>query len=156
MLSINQHIITFTGKPVREVGTVRFSPSFRLAVEDVRLIGRAPRLVVDDESSFIVLVDKTQAIHYFNTDLVASDTLAQLEQLFGFSFRNDTSAYTYEQYTQGITEVVYPASLRGKPLFKRWSWFSPRGLLKNVGYALGMDNPKWERMTAEVKTNIEW
>ena len=119
------------------------------------LVGYAPRLILDDESSFLILVDRKYKVCYFNTDVVASEVIRQLEKQFGFSLRYDTRKYSWEDYSAGITEVVYPSELRGKSLFKSWLWFSPRGFMKNIGYKMGMDNPMWERITDEMKAYID-
>jgi hypothetical protein len=154
MFELREGLIVFTGEPARSTGTVRYSPSFRVVKEDIRIVGYAPRLIVDDESGFLILVDRKCKVCYFNTDVVASEELRLLEMHFGFSLRQDTSDYSREDYTAGITEVIYPAELRSKPLFKSWSWFSPRGFLMNIGYKMGTDNPMWERVTDEVKAYV--
>jgi hypothetical protein len=154
MLSIEEGFIVFTGKPARLTGTVRYSPPFSVAIEDIRIVGYAPRLIIDDESGFVILIDRKCKVYYFNTGLVASEEIRLLEKQFGFSLRYDTSNYSYEDYKAAITEVMYPAELLRKPLFKSWSWFSPRGFMKNIGYRMAMDNPMWERITEEMKAYV--
>ncbi|UOG76781.1 hypothetical protein MTX78_09300 [Hymenobacter tibetensis] len=154
MLSIEEGLIVFVERSALEVGTVRYSPSFRIKTKDVVLIGYAPRLIIDDKSGFLILVDRKCKVHYFNVDVVGSEALRQLEKQFEFSLQHDTRYYSWDDYKAGITEVIYPTSLRGKPLFKSWSWFSPRGFMKNISYKMSMGNPMWDRITNEMKAYI--
>ena len=155
MLSVKNQVITFASPAPEQVGTVRYTPSFRVEVERIRVVGYALRNIIDDESGFLVLVDNSAKMYSFNIDIVSSAVLRELEAIFGFILSTDTPDYSYEDGTRGLSIIMVPPSLKGKPLFKGWSWFTPRGFLKNIGYAFATDNLIWERVTDEVRAYIQ-
>lgn len=154
MLTINQEQLSWSAPSRREAGTVRYSPSFTVALPQLVLVGYAPRLVTDDESGFLLLVDRQGRVNYLNLGLLTHTEARQLAGTLHYDLTRDTPDYSVEDYTWGLSTVVYPASLRGRSLFRVWSWFSPRGFLKNLGYRLGMDNPMWERLTPEMRNYV--
>jgi len=155
MLSVKNQVITFDSPAPEQVGTVRCTSSFQVEVEKIRVVGYALRNIIDDESGFLVFVDNSVNIYSCNVDTVSSAALREIEAIFGFILSADTPDYSYEDGTRGLSIIVFPPLLKGKPLFQGWSWFTPRGFLKNIGYSFATDNLIWERVTDEVRAYIQ-
>jgi hypothetical protein len=152
MLRVDDRI-TFIAPPIEETGIIRYAPSFRVNVLDVALVGYAPRFAIDDETGFLILADFDEQIYYFNLDTEETAQYRKIETLFGFSLQ-EVRHYSDEERHSGLAEAVYPPVLKGKSLFKPWSLWFPTGVMKRIGYKLSMDNPKWERLSDEVKEYI--
>jgi hypothetical protein len=146
-------MVRYEAPPVSSSGTVRYAPSFEMLLADIRIIGCVPRVIIDDESDFLILVSKTGQINYFNFDVVGSNADAQLRQRFGYNIQSQVPIPPFEK-VNWHSFVLYPANLSGKPLFQSWNWFSWRGLLKNIGKHMGTDNPIWDNLTDELKTYL--
>ena len=151
-LILNEEEIIYQAPPVKKTGTVRYAPSFTIRLAEIKLIGYIPRIIVDDESGFLVFVTTTGSINYFNLDVTDEATVAKLKSLFDFKIK-ELPNISFEE-TNWHSFIVYPQELVERPLFKPWSWATPRGFLKNLGKKLSSDNPMWERLTDEAKAYL--
>ncbi|OGX84649.1 hypothetical protein [Hymenobacter glacialis] len=153
MLTVDKEFIRYEAPPVSSTGTVRQAPSFIIPLSDVKIIGYAPRVIMDDESDFVVLVSSNGQINYFNLDVVGTAAPLLLEEHFGYCIREQVPAYSFEE-TNWHTFILYPSTLFGQTLFRKWSWFTPRGFVKNMGKHVAMDNPMWEQLTDEASAYL--
>jgi len=151
-LFLNNEEITYQALPVEKTGMVRYAPSFTIRLVEIKIIGYMPRVIVDDESGFLVLVTTTGSINYFNLDVADKVTIAELKSIF--DIRLEELPNTPFEETNWHSFIVYPQELAQRPLFKPWSWLTLRGFLKNLGKSLGSDNPMWERLTDEAQAYL--
>lgn len=153
MLSVTNDLIRYDAPPMRSTGSVRYAPSFSLQLNEVKIIGYAPRIIVDDESAFLILVSATGQLHYFNVDVVSRTAMQQLAHHFGYDIKKQVPDYDWDK-TNAQSFILYPASLSSQPLFKAWSWLTLRGFLKNLNKQLSTDNPMWERLTDDSRAYL--
>jgi len=151
-LFVDQEKVRYLAPSIKEVGTVRYGPSFEVCLADIRIIGYVPRLIIDDESSFLVIVTTAENINYFNLDVADQLSVAKLKEIFKIKFEN-LPAISFEEINW-YSFIIYPQELVGQPLFKSWNWFTIRGFLKNLGKALSLDNPSWEQLTSEAQAYL--
>ena len=151
-LFVDEEKVRYLAPSVREVGTVRYAPSFEVCLADIRIIGYVPRLIADEESGFLVIVTTAGNINYFNLDVAGQLSVAKLKKIFKFKLEN-LPAISFEEINWH-SFIVYPQELAGQPLFKSWNWFTIRGFLKNLGKALSLDNPSWEQLTSEAQAYL--
>jgi len=151
-LFLNKEELVYQAPPIAKTGSVRYAPSFRVRLAEIKIIGYVPRIIVDDESDFLVLITTTGSIHYFNLDVADKAVVAELKGIFDIKL-NELPSIPFDK-TNSHSFVVYPQELAQQPLFKPWSWFTLRGFLKNLGKSLGSDNPMWERLTNEIQAYL--
>jgi len=151
-LFLTEEEIIYQAPSIKETGTVRYAASFTLPLSEIKLIGYVPRVIVDNESGFIVLVSATGSINYFNLDVADKTAIAQLKGLFNFKLEG-LPDIAFEK-TNWHSFIIYPQELTERPLFKAWSWITPRGFLKNLSKEFGLDNPMWERLTDEAQAYL--
>jgi hypothetical protein len=151
-LFLNEETVVYQAPTIKEIGTIRYAPSFTARLAEVKLVGYVPRIIIDDESDFLVLVTATGSINYFSLDVADRITVTKLESIFNFKLKELPN--TPFEETNWYSFIAYPKELAGQPLFKRWSWITPRGFLKNMGKTLSLDNPKWEQLTVEAQAYL--
>ena len=62
-IEITDTELTFTEFPSKDIGLAKYCKSFNLSLNEIELIGISPRLSMDDESIFILVIDKSKVIH---------------------------------------------------------------------------------------------
>ncbi len=151
-LFLNKEELVYQAPPTAKTGSVRYAPSFSVRLAEIKIIGYVPRIIVDDESAFLVLITTTGRIHYFNLDVADKAAVEELKSIFNIKL-NELPGISFDE-TNWHSFVVYPQELAQQPLFKPWNWLTPRGFLKNLGKSLGSDNPMWERLTNEAQAYL--
>ena len=81
-LFLDKEELVYQAPPTAKTGSVRYAPSFTIRLAEIKLIGYVPRIIVDDESGFLVLVTTPDSIHYFNFDVADEATVAELKSIY--------------------------------------------------------------------------
>lgn len=151
-LFLNNEEITYQAPPVKKTGMIRHSPSFTIRLAEIKIVAYVPRIVVDDESGFLVFVTTSGSINYFSLDVANEATVAKLKSIFNIKL-NELPNTPFEEINWH-SFIVYPQELAQHTLFKPWSWLTLRGFSKNLGKALSLDNPMWEQLTDEAQAYL--
>ena len=141
-IQLNINRISFTAFPKSEIGAARYCKSFELHLEDIQLISISPRLVIDDEALFILIIDKTGEINPLPQYVIDTDGLDALEKHFHLSsIKAEWEKFSYEEHQGGIDKIIYPKAYYWKDLFENnwklktrvlYSWFSPKAFFGTI------------------------
>lgn len=59
---IRENQFLFNEFSTKEIGFAKYCKSFSLKLDDIKLIAISPRILLDDESIFVILVDKNNTV----------------------------------------------------------------------------------------------
>ncbi|MFD0991660.1 hypothetical protein [Tenacibaculum geojense] len=134
--------LKFTEFPSKETGIAKYCKSFRLKLNEIKLIGISPRLVLDNECIFILVIDKSEKIHLICDHVMGTKGLESFEKYFGLeSIQEEWSKLEYDDHYGKIDKVIYPKEKYWNDLFdKDWklkirtlySWIKPKSFYGNL------------------------
>ena len=119
-LHIKDTQIIFTEYLKEEIGSTKYCGSFRLNINDGRLIALSPRLLVDDETLFVLIVDESDNIYPMPDNILKGDGVMQLEKHFSLPrLTTEWEKFAYNDHHDQINKVVYPTRFYGMDLFQK-------------------------------------
>ncbi|MEO1013062.1 MAG: hypothetical protein AAFX53_17330, partial [Bacteroidota bacterium] len=102
----------------------------------------SPRLVLDDESIFIIVVDKSENIHPIPDHVIGTKGLESFEDYFRLDpIQKEWEKFEYNDHYGKVDKVIYPKEEYWKDLFdKDWklkiralySWVKPKSFYGNL------------------------
>lgn len=155
MLRIDGDLLIYDAPSIRSTGTGRYAPSFSVRLSTIKIVGYVPRLVIDDETEFLVMATSIDKVYYFNFDVIRKnvsnrEVLAKLQHYFGYCIKEIVPDIPYEEYNKH-SFIIYPASLIGQPVFKSCHWSTLSGVLNNFRRFFTGGHPKYERLSEEAQ-----
>ncbi|MBR9847435.1 MAG: hypothetical protein GYB35_15610 [Algicola sp.] len=141
-IKITDTELKFTEFPSKETGITKYCKSFKLNLNEIKLIGISPRLVLDDECIFILVIDKSEKIHLISDHVIGTKGLESFEKHFGLeSIQAEWNKLEYDDHYGKIDKVIYPKEKYWNDLFdKDWklkirtlySWIKPKSFYGNL------------------------
>lgn len=139
-LLVTEKEIVFGKRQLKEIPYSCITDSFKVNIEDVRLIVLSPRLAMDEEVIIITLIDKHRNFHQFSSYEFKEEGVKELETKFGLKSiqRVEWAKFSWEEQENMITDkIIYPEKLYWKDLFVK-----PRYLKKFFVQILKFFNPR--------------
>lgn len=141
-LHIEDEMLLFRQGPKAEKGIARRCKSFSLRLEDVRLIAISPRLVLDDETLFFLIVSKEGKLFPMNEKTLRITGIQLLEERFKLvPIRELSKKFRYEDHYGKYDKVIYPNEHFWEDLFKQdwrlvlrqiYSWAIPTSFFGHI------------------------
>ncbi len=137
---IDDSVILFHPIPKEEIGISMYCPGFSVELDNIRVIAICPRLPLDDERLFILLIDKQGKQYPMPDTILTSEEILAIESKFGIeSIRNvEWEKFDYNEHYGFKAKVIYPESLYGKRLYRKpfddWKAFR-EGMNRLIGTA---------------------
>lgn len=134
--------LKFTEFPSKKIGLAKYCKSFSLKLSEVKLIGISPRLALDHESIFILIIDKSENIYPIPDHVIGTKGLEKFEKYFELgSIQNEWQKFEYDDHYGEIDKVIYPKEEYWNDLFEKdwklrirtlYSWAKPKTFYGNV------------------------
>ena len=116
---INDDKITFNKFPIEEIGLACSCKSFELEIDRIKLVVLSPRLALDDETMFILLIDQNRKIYPMPENVVHEPEFYKFMEIFNLENKpSNTLLFTYDEHYGKIDKIIYPKTLHWKNLFK--------------------------------------
>ena len=119
-LLVTDKEIVFGKRQLQEIPYSCITESFKVNIEDVRLIVLSPRLAMDDEDMIITLIDKHRNFHQFSSYEFREEGVKELEIKFGLKSiqRVEWAKFSLGEHENMITDkIIYPEKLYWEDLF---------------------------------------
>lgn len=149
--------LIFTEFPSKEIGLSRFCASFNINLDDIRLIGISPRFSLDEESIFILIIDKSNKLYPMPEKLIGSKCLIEFEKYFDLeALIDEWGKFEYIDHYGHVDKVVYPKENYWMDLFEKdwkfkirrlFSWSQPKSFYGNL-------NKKILKTTSDIDQSI--
>ena len=133
--------LVFNEYPKHEIGFARYCKSFRINLENIAFIALSPRLIIDDESIFILLISKKGKRFVIPQNALHEPPIKALEDHFQLKpFRDEWNEIDYENHYGSKDKILYPTEFYGKNLYKidwklalrsLYSWIIPKSFFGN-------------------------
>ena len=141
-IEITDTELKFTEFSSKEIGLAKFCKSFNLNLDEINLIGISPRLALDYESIFILIIDKSENIYPIPDHVIGTKGLENLEKHFGLkSILEEWRKFEYNDHNGEIDKVIYPKEEYWNDLFNKdwklrirtlYSWAKPKSFYGNL------------------------
>lgn len=141
-IEITETELKFTKFSPKDIGLAKFCKSFTLNLDEIKLIGICPRLALDDESIFILVIDKSENIYPIPDRVIKTEGLKKLENYFGLnSIQKEWEKFEYEDHNGKMDKIIYPKEKYWNDLFKNdwklkvrnlYSWVIPKSFYGNL------------------------
>ena len=141
-IEITDTELKFTEFPSKKTGIVKYCRSFSLNLNEIKLIGISPRLALDDESIFILVIDKSENIYPIPDHVIDTNGLKNFEKHFGLgSIQKEWEKFEYDEHYGKIDKVIYPKGKYWNDLFESdwklrirtlYSWAKPKSFYGNL------------------------
>ncbi len=119
-IEITKVELIFTAFSSKETGLAKYCKSFRLSLKDILLVGLSPRLMLDDEVIFIILIDKSKNLYPIPDTALDSKGLEDFKSYFNLtSIRKDWEKFEYKDHYGRVDKVIYPLDMYWDDLFKK-------------------------------------
>lgn len=129
---ITNNQLQFVEFNIKDIGQSKFCSSFSLPVDHIAFIGVCPKIIMDDEVLFIIIVDKQNKIYPIPDLIFKTESYHQLEDHFKLpNLLNEWEKLTYQDHLKSLSKVIYPSCHYGKSLFKPKNWFQTQKFFLN-------------------------
>ncbi len=145
-IQITDTELIFNAFPSREIGLALYCKSFKVYLKDIKFIAISPRLALDDETIFILIVDTKQKVYPIPAHVLRTKGLHQLETYFSLqSILDDWEKFEYEDHYGKVDKIIYPKELYWQDLFENdwklkirycYSWAKPKAFFGNFNKKL--------------------
>ncbi len=117
-ININNGKLIYLNDKNRDKHAYFKTNSFEINLEDIAIIGVYYTLILDDEMSFLVFVNKKEEKFLIPllTDLTTESLINFLQF---FKLKNDFLSVDWNEYEKKNSYVLYPKNLRGIELYKK-------------------------------------
>lgn len=146
-IEITETELKFTSYPSKEIGLAISSKSFTLNLNAIQLIAISPRLALDDETIFILIIDTQNKIYPLPDAVIGTDGLKSFEKYFGLNpIHEEWQKFQYEDHYGKVDKIVYPKELYWNNLFKNdwkilirslYSWIVTKSFYGNLNTNFG-------------------
>ncbi len=143
-IEITETKLVFTAFTSKITGLGKFCKSFDCLLDDIKFIALSPRLVLDNECLFILIVDCSKNIYVLNDHVLKTEGLSDLESHFALEPILETwKKFSYDDHYGKVDKVIFPLDHRWKNLFKSdwklcvrhlYASFKPKSFLGNLDF----------------------
>ena len=148
-IEITDTALNFTEFPTKETGIAKYCKSFTIKLDEIKLIGISPRLALDDEIIFILIVDKEDRIFPIPDNVIRTKGLKNLERHFQLdSIAQEWQKFEYDDHYGKIDKVLYPKEKYWLDLFEKdwklnirtlYSWIKPKSFYGKLNEKNGLE-----------------
>ncbi|WP_299261795.1 hypothetical protein [uncultured Aquimarina sp.] len=141
-IEITETELKFTEFSSKEIGLAKYCKSFNLKLNEIKLIGISPRLALDDESIFILIIDKSKRIYPIPDHIIGTKGLQEFENYFKLSsIQKEWERFEHEDHYGKMDKVIYPKEQYWNDLFEKdwklrirtlYSWIQPKSFYGNL------------------------
>ena len=141
-IEISDTKLKFTEFLPKEIGSAKYCKSFNINLKEIKLIGISPRLILDDESVFILIVDQLGKIHPIPDQVIGTKGLDNFEEYFELNpIVNEWKKFEYNDHYGRVDKVIYPKEKYWNDLFENdwklkirtlFSWIKPNSYYGNL------------------------
>tara|TARA_R110002050_G_scaffold255216_2_gene393857 strand:- start:6 stop:470 length:465 start_codon:yes stop_codon:yes gene_type:complete len=141
-IEITDTELKFTEFSSKEIGLAKYCKSFNLKLSEIKLIGISPRLALDDESIFILIIDKSEKIYPIPDQIIGTKGLEKFEKYFELSsIQNEWEKFEYDDHYGKMDKVIYPKEKYWNDLFEKdwklrirtlYSWAQTKSFYGNL------------------------
>ena len=131
-ITLTDKLLTYEAFPVERVGA-RYCEPFSVPLQSICAIAISPRLEGDDETLYVLIVDRERRIFPMPYEVVPTGGMDRLEKRFELSsVFHELENFTYNDHMYArYDKIIYPEHLYGEALFKdnykmkirRFFWF---------------------------------
>lgn len=139
-IHITDSELIFTAFPSKEIGLAMYCKSFKILLKDIKYIAVSPRMALDDEVLFILIIGKNYKIHKIPFEHI-SYTFDTFEKHFQLNpIHEEWGKFEYEDHYGKIDKIIYPKEFYWHDLFendwkltvrKLYSWTIPKSFFGN-------------------------
>ncbi|MFS4466178.1 hypothetical protein [Maribacter sp. 2210JD10-5] len=148
-IKITDTELIFTEFASKETGIVKYCKSFNLKLNEIKLIGISPRLALDDEIVFILVIDNEDQIFPIPDNVIGTKGLENLEKHFKLkSIIEEWNKFEYDDHYGKIDKVLYPKERYWADLFEKdwklnfrtlYSWIKPKTFYGSLNDKNGLE-----------------
>ena len=118
-LTVEGKWLIFHEFPANEIGLARHCNSFKIKLEDIKLIAISPRLTLDDEELFILIINSSLEIFAMPSRVFSSNEIINLEEYFELkSILLEWEKFDYNDHYAKFDMILFPKKLYWQNLFK--------------------------------------
>ncbi|WP_299443770.1 hypothetical protein [uncultured Aquimarina sp.] len=120
----------------KEIGLAKYCKSFKIKLDEIKSIAISPRLALDDESIFILVINKSNKIYPIPDHVMGTQGLKDFEKHFGLnSISNEWQKFEYDDHYGKNDKIIYPKEKYWTDLFENnwkltirrlYSWAQPK------------------------------
>ncbi len=135
-IQITESELEFHEFPAKEIGLAKFCKSFKIQLDEIKSIAISPRLALDDQSIFILIIDKSNRIYPIPDHVMRTPGLLDFEEYFGLnSISDEWQKFEYDDHYGKFDKIIYPKEKYWTDLFKNnwkltirrlYSWAQPK------------------------------
>ncbi|AXT54633.1 hypothetical protein D1815_02275 [Aquimarina sp. AD1] len=126
----------------KEIGLALYCKSFKMNLEEIQLIGISPRMVLDDETLFILIIDKFNRIYPLPDEILGTNGLKNLEKHFDlYPIQKEWQKFEHNDHYGKVDKVIYPKEKYWNDLFEKdwklkirvlYSWLVSKSFYGNL------------------------
>lgn len=120
--------------------------SFTLNLNEIKIIAISPRLLFDDESIFIIVIDTSNQIYLIPAAVIGTKGLVDFENYFKLKpIIEEWGKFEYNDHYSSVDKIIYPKEMYWINLFKKdwklkvrrlYSWVQPKTFYGNLNEAI--------------------
>lgn len=127
--------LTFEAFPSKEIGLAIYCKSFKIPLEDIKYIAISPRLALDDDVLFILIIGKNHKIYKIPFVYYIYDFSGFENHFLSTSIHKEWGSFTHKDHYGKVDKIIYPKEFYWLDLFeKNWklkvrnlySWINPK------------------------------
>ncbi len=150
-LNINNNIVEYFERPLKDTGSVRRTKGFRIPLEEIKVIGVRGIVLLDDEDFIVSLIGSNKKEYKFSSLEFNTPAAKFLEEKFNISLTTLWGTFAYNEHINGANKILYPKEFEGKRFYKG-IFESPKAFLCALNIFSG---PHKGILTNEVEAYIE-
>lgn len=141
-IHITDEEFIFTAFEKHEIGVARYCRSFKIKLHDIKLIAVSPRLVIDYECLFVLIVNMNGKIFPMPKYILKTEGLKNFENYYQLKpIRDEWEKFDYNHHFGKQDKVIYPPQHYWKNLFEHdwklnlrqlYSWIYPKSFFGNI------------------------
>lgn len=119
-LKINDNEIEFNKWSKGEIWFPCITKSFKINIDEIKIIAISPRLAFDDEMLMITLIDKEKSFRQFSNFEFGKEPIKELEKRLDLKSIQNTEweKFSWEEHQNYTTDkIIYPKELYWEDLF---------------------------------------
>lgn len=141
-LHISKLTIHYVPFPKKEIGAAIYCKEFKLNLSKIKFIVISPRLALDQETIFTLIVDSVHRIHPMPDRITDSEDYDKFLKLFNIKhIGTERQKFEYDDHLKLLDKIIYPNSEYWNDLFrsdwkknirKLYGWFIPKSFFGTI------------------------
>ncbi len=118
-IQIDNDKFIFTEFPTKEIGLATYCKSFKIDLKNIIAIVICPRLALDDEELFILIIDYQLAKYPMPSNVLQCSQFKKFEEKFALKpIIFEWSKFEYDDHYRCYDKIIFPNELYWQDLFK--------------------------------------